>query len=52
MSMRLLRSWIQFLVLVQHPWYFIGKILWFKGLGSLIDDLIKYAEESTGLKVT
>ena len=30
--------------------YFIGKMLWSKGLGSLMD-LIQYAEESAGLKV-
>jgi len=30
--------------------YFIGKMLWSKGIGPLID-LLKYAEESAGLKV-
>jgi len=30
--------------------YFIGKMLWSKGIGSLID-LVKYAEDSAGLKV-
>ena len=30
--------------------YFIGKMLWSKGIGSLID-LIKYTEESVGLKI-
>lgn len=31
--------------------YFIGKMLWSKGLGSLLE-LLKYAEESANLKVT
>ncbi|GKY98651.1 hypothetical protein MPSEU_000821600 [Mayamaea pseudoterrestris] len=31
--------------------YFIGKMLWSKGLGSLME-LLKFAEESTDLKVT
>jgi len=31
--------------------YFIGKMLWSKGLGSLME-LLKYAEESANLKVT
>lgn len=30
--------------------YFIGKMLWSKGIGSLMD-LLKYAEETAGLKV-
>ena len=30
--------------------YFIGKMLWSKGLGSLMD-LLKYAEESAGIKI-
>ena len=31
--------------------YFVGKMLWSKGLGSLME-LLKYAEESASLKVT